>query len=130
LSADTNDYEPIEDDIQNDDIKEQDSPKKDYWNTSFFDLSGGILREQRSDRGTSLDDLLYKLMSHTPNTRLAKHVDRNLDYLHTSLQLDLIRMVAEDIRPNTIGEEHAHKERIIRSLRGSPDIGDVHEQMD
>lgn len=130
MSADTNDYEPVEDDIQDDELKEQGPPRKDYWNTSFFDLSGGILREQRSDRGTSLDDLLYKLMSHTPNTRLAKHVDRNLDYLHTSLQLDLIRMVAEDIQPNTIGEEHVHKERIIRSLRGSPDIGDVHEQMD
>ena len=130
MSADTNDYETVEEDIQDDEQKERDPPKKDYWNTSFFDLSGGILREQRTDKGTSLDDLLYKLMSHTPNTRLAKHVDRNLDYLHTSLQLDLIRMVAEDIRPNTIGEEHMHKERIVRSLRGSPDVVDMHEQMD
>lgn len=127
MSADTNDYEPVEDDLQNDELKEQDPPRKDYLNTSFFDLSGGILREQRSSGGASLDDLLYKLMSHTPNTRLAKHVDRNLDYLHTSLQLDLIRMVAEDIKPSAFDEEHSHKERIVRSLRGSPDIADMRE---
>lgn len=125
-----NDHEPVGDDSQSDELRKQNQPRRDYWNTSFFDLSGGILREQRSSRGAPLDDLLYKLMSHTPNTRLAKHVDRNLDYLHTSLQLDLIRMVAEDIRPNAIGEEHLHKERIVRSLRGSPDIVEVHEPMD
>lgn len=130
MSGETDDYDHVDEELQDDGLKEQQPRRENHWNTSFFDLSGGILREQRPHKESSLDDLLYKLMSHTPNTRLAKHVDRNLDYLHTSLQLDLIRMVAEDIKPNTIGEDHMHKERIVRSLRGSPDIVDLSESID
>ena len=127
MSADTYDYELTEDEPKGYERKSSSPPQEDEAGKSFFNLSGGILKEERSLGGASLDDLLYKLMSHTPNSRLAKHVDRNLDYLHTSLQLDLIRVIAEDIRPSVLDEEHTHKDRIVRSLRGSPDIVDVHE---
>ncbi len=127
MSADTYDYDMSEDEPTDHDRRASSPPHEDPDGKSFFNLSGGILKQERSQGAASLDDLIHKLMSHTPNTRMAKHVDRNLDYLHTSLQLDLIRMIAEDIKPAGADEEHAHKDRIVRSLRGSPDIVDVRD---
>ena len=86
---------------------------------SFFNLSGGILREGKAPYRGSIDDLLSKLMSQSTDTRLSKHVDRNLDYLHTCLQLDMIRMIAEEIQPADRGEDSS-RDRVVRTLRGSP----------
>lgn len=86
---------------------------------NFFNLSGGILREERRDSKGAIDDLLLKLMAH-PTGRRIKSVDRNLDYLHTCLQLDMIRMIAEGIeQPQEKDEEDVARDRIVRSLRGS-----------
>ena len=87
--------------------------------SNFFNLSGGILREERRrDSKGAIDDLLLKLMAHPTGKRI-KSVDRNLDYLHTCLQLDMIRMVAEDIEPPERDEDDLARDRLVRTLRGS-----------
>jgi hypothetical protein len=88
--------------------------------SNFFNLSGGILREERRDSKGAIDDLLLKLMAH-PTGRRIKSVDRNLDYLHTCLQLDMIRMIAEGIEQpqQEKDEEDVARDRVVRTLRGS-----------
>lgn len=60
---------------------------------SFFTLSGGILK--RDPRTSNrIDSMLSRMLEDDPATKYSRHVDKNLDYLHTSLQLDMISMVA------------------------------------
>ena len=95
--------------------------QKQLLNSSFFNLSGGIMKEEKRSSWSSIDDLLCKLMAQSDNQRFTKHVDRNLDYLHTSLQLDMIRLVAEDIKPERDDTEF-DRDRVVQSLRGSRDM--------
>ena len=94
--------------------------QKQLLSSSFFNLSGGVMKEERSS-WSSIDNLLAKLMAQSDSQRFTKHVDRNLDYLHTSLQLDMIRMVAEDIKPEK-DEADFTRDRVVQSLRGSHDM--------
>lgn len=62
---------------------------------SFFTLSGGILkREPRTSN--RIDSVLTKMIEDSSTTPYSAHVDKNLDYLHTCLQLDMISMVAQE----------------------------------
>lgn len=64
---------------------------------SFFTLSGGIL--QRDPRTSNrIDSMLTRMLEDDARPRYSPHVDKNLDYLHTSLQLDMISMVALESR--------------------------------
>ncbi len=92
--------------------------QRELMSSSFFNLSGGIMKEDKQSSWSSIDDLLCKLMAQSSERRFTKHVDRNLDYLHTSLQLDMIRMVAEDIKPEK-REHDFSRDRVVRSLRGT-----------
>ena len=95
--------------------------QKELLSSSFFNLSGGVMKEEKKSSWNSIDGLLCKLMAQSDDQRFTKHVDRNLDYLHTSLQLDMIRMVAEDIKPEKI-EHDFTRERVVQSLRGDDDL--------
>jgi hypothetical protein len=65
---------------------------------SFFNLSGGIL--QRDPRTSNrIDSMLARMLEEDAAPRYSPHVDKNLDYLHTSLQLDMISMVALEVGP-------------------------------
>lgn len=65
---------------------------------SFFTLSGGILK--RDPRTSNrIDSMLTNMLEAEPSKAYSPHVDKNLDYLHTSLQLDMISMVALEARP-------------------------------
>lgn len=116
--ADTHD-EPRRVIAEGRDEEERKAPEREV-DPAFFNLSGGIMRERGSEGKGSIDDLLAKLTSQSAGSRLSKHVDRNLDYLHTCLQLDMIRMIAEEIQPSERDEDDAFKDRIVRTLRGSP----------
>lgn len=60
---------------------------------SFFTLSGGILkREPRTSN--RIDAALTKMFEEGTARPYSGHVDKNLDYLHTYLQLDMISMAA------------------------------------
>jgi hypothetical protein len=60
----------------------------------LFSLSGGIMR-QRVKTSNKIDGLLSRMMEHPEAGKYLPYIDRNLDYLFTSLQLDMITMVAE-----------------------------------
>ena len=62
----------------------------------IFRLSGGVLgsANRTSNR---IDGLLIKMLSNPSSGRYLGNIDRNLDFLYTSLQLDLIGRVAEDV---------------------------------
>lgn len=60
----------------------------------LFSLSGGIMR-QRVRTSNKIDGLLTRMMEHPEAGKYLPFIDRNLDYLFTSLQLDMITMVAE-----------------------------------
>ena len=114
----------------------RDSNKRDdgwsKFDPTFFSLSGGVLKEHRSGSTSSVDDLLTRLMASQPSgSRATKHVDRNLDYLHTCLQLDMIRMIAEGIQqPPEKDDEDNARDKIVRSLRGSVEYLNPHSTMD
>ena len=60
----------------------------------LFSLSGGIMR-QRVRTSNKIDGLLSRMMEHPEAGKYLPFIDRNLDYLFTSLQLDMITMAAE-----------------------------------
>lgn len=73
------------------------STKRRTLGPSFFTLSGGIL--QRDPRTSNrIDSMLTRMLEEDTVTKYSPHVDKNLDYLHTSLQLDMISMVALESR--------------------------------
>jgi len=62
----------------------------------FFKLSGGILRTN-ARTANRIDDLLRKLLQDETGSRYMPNIDKNLDYLHTCLKLDMIGRVANDV---------------------------------
>jgi hypothetical protein len=62
----------------------------------FFRLSGGILRAN-ARTSNRIDDLLRKLVEDNTSSRYLPNIDKNLDYLYTSLKLDMIGRVANDV---------------------------------
>lgn len=80
------------------------APRRKAVGPSFFTLSGGILRR---DHRTSnrIDALLSKVMQYQPEMRYSPQVEKNLDYLQTSLQLDMITIAAELYKPQPDEEE-------------------------
>lgn len=58
-----------------------------------FRLSGGLMSANRSR--TELIDSLLARMTDSSAVRYIPNIDKNLDYLFTYLQLDLINSVAE-----------------------------------
>jgi len=62
----------------------------------FFRLSGGILRAN-ARTSNRIDDLLRKMVQDQNSSRYIPNIDKNLDYLHTSLKLDMIGRVANDV---------------------------------
>ena len=61
-----------------------------------FSLSGGVMRTgaRTSNR---IDGLLGRMMDGPSAGRYMADIDKNLDYLYTSLKLDMIDLVAHDV---------------------------------
>ncbi len=70
----------------------------------LFSLSGGIMR-QRVRTSNKIDGLLSRMMEHPEAGKYLPFIDRNLDYLFTSLQLDMITMVAEKCAEESPSDE-------------------------
>ena len=70
----------------------------------LFSLSGGIMR-QRVRTSNKIDGLLSRMMEHPEAGKYLPFIDRNLDYLFTSLQLDMITMAAEQEEDPPVGAE-------------------------
>ena len=62
----------------------------------FFRLSGGILKSN-ARTSNRIDHLLRKLVDDNNSSRYVPNIDKNLDYLFTYLQLDMIGRVAHDV---------------------------------
>jgi len=93
-------------------VKRVDEPAVDRWSEQtaaserdahavkedlpFFRLSGGILRAN-ARTSNRIDDLLRKMIQDQNSSRYIPNIDKNLDYLHTSLKLDMIGRVANDV---------------------------------
>lgn len=56
--------------------------------SGFFSLSGGVMRD-KSGAGNRIDYLLAKMLER-PDSLYIPNIDRNLDCLYTSLQLEMI----------------------------------------
>jgi hypothetical protein len=59
-----------------------------------FALSGGLMRS--SVTSNRIDSLLSRMIERPGACRYVQNVDQNLDYLFTSLQLDMIRIIADE----------------------------------
>lgn len=71
-------------------------PRRKAIGPSFFTLSGGILK--RDPRTSNrIDSMLTRMLEDDSGQGYSPHVDKNLNYLHTCLQLDMISMVALDL---------------------------------
>jgi len=63
---------------------------------SFFNLSGGVLRrEPRTSH--RIDELLARILDQETPDEQTPHIDKNLELLHTSLQLDMISFLADEM---------------------------------
>jgi hypothetical protein len=89
-----------------------------------FRLSGAVFGPA-TKTSNRIDDLLTRMLRHPGLGKYLGNVDKNLDYLYTCLQLDLIGRVAEDVAEKE--KEDAQK---IPPVRDSPDMVDIPEQVD
>lgn len=79
---------------------------------SILSLSGGVLTERRRT-ANRIDALLTRMMENPCSARYIPDIDTNLDYLFTSLQLDMIDLVAADVS----AREKRRAERGVRGIR-------------
>lgn len=63
---------------------------------SILSLSGGVIKD-KARTANRIDGLLTKMMENPSSARYLPNIDKNLDYLFTSLQLDMIDIVASDV---------------------------------
>ncbi|MBN1678497.1 MAG: hypothetical protein JW880_08170 [Candidatus Thermoplasmatota archaeon] len=63
---------------------------------SILRLSGGVIKD-KTRTANRIDGLLTKMIESPSSARYLPNIDRNLDYLFTSLQLDMIDIVASDV---------------------------------
>lgn len=63
---------------------------------SILSLSGGVLKD-KTRTANRIDGLLTKMMENPSSAKYLPNIDKNLDYLFTSLQLDMIDIVASDV---------------------------------
>jgi hypothetical protein len=61
----------------------------------IFSLSGGVMKPT-AQTANRIDGLLFRMLEHPGSCKYVKDIDKNLDYLFTHLQLDLIERVAND----------------------------------
>ncbi len=61
-----------------------------------FRLSGGVLRPS-TKTSNRIDGLLVRMLENKSSSKYLGDIDKNLDYLYTHLQLDLIERVARDV---------------------------------
>jgi aminoglycoside/choline kinase family phosphotransferase len=61
----------------------------------IFNLSGGVMKS-RAQTANRIDGLLVRMLENPSSCKYVKDIDRNLDYLFTHLQLDMIARVAKD----------------------------------
>jgi hypothetical protein len=78
----------------------------------IFSLSGGVMKTnaQTSNR---IDGLLSKMLEHPDSCKYVGDIDKNLDYLFTHLQLDMIDRVAKDAM--------SREERLVQDAPPMPD---------
>lgn len=73
-----------------------DEPEESFPEVGAFRLSGGVLGPS-AKTSNRIDGLLVKMLASQGSSKYLGDIDRNLDYLYTSLQLDLIGRVANDV---------------------------------
>jgi hypothetical protein len=61
-----------------------------------FNLSGGVMRPG-SRASNRIDGLLTKMIESPSSCKYIRDIDRNLDYLFTHLQLDMIERSSRDV---------------------------------
>jgi len=72
-------------------------------NMEIFRLSGGV-RGPSSKTSNRIDGLLVRMLDNQNSAKYLGDIDKNLDYLYTCLQLDLIERVAKDVASREIEE--------------------------
>ncbi len=81
----------------------------------IFRLSGGVLGPS-TRTSNRIDGLLAKMLANPDSGRYLGNIDKNLDYLYTSLQLDLIDRVAKDVSSRKVAEIPQTVEEPVISL--------------
>ena len=74
----------------------------------IFRLSGGVIGPAKTSN--RIDGLLGKMLVNQNSGRYLGDIDKNLDYLYTSLQLDLIERVAKDVSSTEDDEPREERE--------------------
>jgi hypothetical protein len=62
----------------------------------IFNLSAGVIRST-ARTSNRIDGLLTRMLENPGSCRYVRNIDKNLDYLLTHLQLDMIARVAKEI---------------------------------
>lgn len=71
-------------------------PKEKAPEVDFMSLSAGIMAPSQKATSNRIDGLLSKMVENHHVVRYSKDIDKNLDYLFTYLQLDMINILAEN----------------------------------
>lgn len=64
----------------------------------IFSLSAGVMKS-RAQTANRIDGLLVRMLESPSSCKYVKDIDKNLDYLFTHLQLDMIARTAKDTTP-------------------------------
>ena len=78
----------------------------------IFSLSGGVMKKS-AQTANRIDGLLSKMLEHPDSCKYVGDIDKNLDYLFTHLQLDMIDRVAKDAT--------SREERLAQDAPSLPD---------
>jgi hypothetical protein len=95
---------------------------------SIFSLSAGIMKPA-AKTANRIDGVLARMLLEPGTGRYLQDVDKNLDYLFTSLQLDMINMAAEDIEiePRPRRDSAAETVPDVKLVLGPPLHDDARE---
>ena len=97
------------------DEEQSEETEREQAGMEVFRLSGGVMgpATRTSNR---IDDLLVRMLAYQGSNKYLGDIDKNLDYLYTSLQLDLIGRVADDVASREalerVDEDVAYKEEV------------------
>lgn len=70
--------------------------RRDIASRDIFRLSGGVMAPQ-ARTSNRIDGLLSHMLERPTSSRYIGDVDKNLDYLFTHLQLDMLERIGRDV---------------------------------
>lgn len=85
----------------------------------IFSLSAGVMAP-RARTANRIDDLLTRMIENPSSGKYVRDIDKNLDYLYTHMQLDMLERIGKDVSARTASLSRGNPE--LRMPRDDVDL--------